>query len=103
MRVLLFFSFEYNNMHYPFALVEWFKKVGLDSVTGMWVVCPDIVRRRWEHSVVHLDLFLHATHLVPVFGTHKLPWGFHFMLSLDAFDAYYINKYIDHHVNEVAF
>jgi len=103
MRVLLFFSFEYDNTHYPFALVEWFKKVGLDPVTGMWVVCPDIVRGRQERSVVHLDSFLRAAHLVPVFGTHKLPQGFHFTLSLDAFDAYYVNKYIDHHANEVAF
>ncbi len=102
-RVLLFFSFEYDNMHYPFALVEWFKKVGLNPVTGMWIVHPDIVHGRQEHLVVHLDLFLYAAHLVPVFGTHKLPWDFHFTLSLDAFNAYYVNKYIDHHANEVAF
>lgn len=102
-RVMLFFSFEYDNTQYPLALVEWFKKVGLDPVTGMWVVRPDIVRGKREHSVLHLDSFLRAAHLIPVFGTQKLPRDFDFTLSLDAFDAYYVNKYIDHHANEVAF
>lgn len=102
-RVLLLFSFEYDNTQYPFALVEWFKKVGLDPVTGMWVVRPDIVRGKREHSVLHLDSFLRAAHLIPVFGAQKLPRDFDFTLSLDAFDAYYVNKYIDNHANEVAF
>jgi hypothetical protein len=61
-RVLLLFSLEYDNTWYPFALVEWFKKVGLDPVTGMWVVRPDIVGRQREQSVLHLDTFLHAAH-----------------------------------------
>ncbi|KAI9452719.1 hypothetical protein BJY52DRAFT_1205620 [Lactarius psammicola] len=90
-RVFLF-SFEYDNTHYPFAFVEWFKKVGLDPMTGMWVVRPDIVCGRQEHSVVHLDAFLRAAHLILVFGAYKLPHDFHFTFSLNAFDVYYINK-----------
>ncbi|KAH9038559.1 hypothetical protein EDB85DRAFT_1860463 [Lactarius pseudohatsudake] len=102
-RVLLFFSFEYDDTYYPFALVEWFKKVGLDPITGMWVVRPDMVRGRRERSVVHLDSFLRAAHLIPAFGVHEIPKDFHFTFSLDAFDAYYVNKYIDNHANEIAF
>ena len=102
-RILLFFLFKYDNTYYPCTLVDWFKKVGVDPVMGMWVVCPDVVHGRWERSVVHLDAFLRAAHLIPVFGTHKVPRNFHFTLSLDTFDAYYVNKYIDHHTNEVAF
>ncbi len=102
-RVFLFFSFEYGDTRYPCALVEWFKKAGLDPVTGMWVVRPDIVRGKRERSVLHLDSFLRAAHLIPVFGTCKVPKDFHFTYSLDAFKAYYINKYIDHHSFEIAF
>jgi hypothetical protein len=107
-RVLLFFSFEHDHTHYPCALVDWFKKVGLDPVTGMWVVRPDIVQRgrrpeEPERSVLHLDSFLRAAHLIPVFGKDKVPRDFHFTFSLDSFKAYYVNKYIDHHANEVAF
>ena len=40
-RVLLFFSFDYNGVEYPCAIIEWFQMVGLDNVTGLWVVCPD--------------------------------------------------------------
>ncbi|KAH8979757.1 hypothetical protein EDB92DRAFT_1806221 [Lactarius akahatsu] len=69
----------------------------------MWVVHPDVVRGKQERSVVHLESILHAAHLIPVFGTHMVPPDFHFTFSLDAFDAYYVNKYIDHHANEIAF
>jgi len=102
-RILLFFSFELNDVYYPCALVDWFKKVGLNPVTSMWVVHPDIVQGRQECSVLHLDSFLRAAHLIPVFGTHRLPHNFHWSYSLDAFHAYYVNKYIDHHAFEIAF
>jgi hypothetical protein len=98
-RTLLFFSFELNGTYYPCALVEWFKKVALDPITKMWVVRPDVVRGRRERSVLHLESFLQAAHLIPVFGTHKVPIDFHFSYSLDTFKAYYVNKYIDHHAN----
>ena len=45
-RVCLFFSFEYKDVYYPCALVDWFTKVGCDPVSGLWVVCPDITRGR---------------------------------------------------------
>jgi hypothetical protein len=32
-----------------------------------------------------------------------LPVGFDYSDSLDAFSAFYVNKYIDHHPNEIAF
>src|SRR6267378_2629791 len=65
-RVMLFFSFQYDNVHYPCALVEWFRKVGLDLVTGMWVVWPEFaLHGRQECSVIHLDILLHTAHLVP--------------------------------------
>lgn len=102
-RVQLFFSYVYKDVLYPCALVEWFTRMECDRVTGLWVVCPDMTDDRPDRSVVHLDSFLRAAHLIPVFGNRPMPLDFHFTYSLDSFKAYYVNKYIDHHANEIAF
>ena len=102
-RILLFFSVEYNSTRYPCALVEWFQKMGCDPVMGMWVVRPDRTRGRQDKTVVHLDCFLHAAHLIPVYCNQKMPLEFNHSYSLDSFEAYYVNKYIDHHSYEVLF
>jgi len=102
-RVKLFFSFEYDGESYPCALVEWFGRVGCDPVTGLWMVCPDITRGQRDISVLHVDAFLRSAHLIPVYGSEKLPLDFHYSYSLDAFNTFYVNKYIDHHANEIAF
>jgi hypothetical protein len=102
-RILLFFSVTYNGVQYPCALVEWFQRMGRDPITGMWVVCPDRTRGRRDKTVVHLDSFLRAAHLIPVYGKQKIPLDFDHSYSLDTFEAYYVNKYIDHHSYEVVF
>ncbi|KAH8983439.1 hypothetical protein EDB92DRAFT_1890569 [Lactarius akahatsu] len=103
-RVQLLFSFIYEDVYYPCALVEWFTKVGCDRATGLWVVRPDIMRGKRVRTVVHLDCFLRAAHLIPVYGNGRvIPLDFHYTYSLDAFHSYYVNKYIDHHANEIAF
>jgi hypothetical protein len=102
-RVLLFFSFEYDRVEYPCAVMEWFQTVRLDHVTGLWVVCPDVTWGKRDKSVLHLDSFLRGAHLIPKYGMQRLPLDFHFSYSLDAFQAYYVNKYIDHHANEIIF
>jgi len=101
-RVLLFFSIEYNREKYPCAFVEWFETVAPDSVTGLWVVRPECTGGSRDKSVLHLDTFLRAAHLIPVYGNQKIPLDFHFSFSLDSFQAYYVNKYIDHHTFEIA-
>ncbi len=95
-RVMLFFSFEYDNVYYPCALVEWFRNVGPDPVTGMWVVRPDVACGRRVRSVIHLDILIRAAHLIPVFDL-PVRHDLHFSQSLDSFDTYYVNKYIDYH------
>ncbi len=100
-RVMLLFSIVYGGEKYPCALVEWFKRVGQEPLTGLWIVHPDIVRGKRECTVIHLDSFLHAAHLIPVFGTQKLPADFHFSYCLDAFNSYFVNKYIDHHTYKI--
>ncbi len=106
-RVLLFFSFVYDGVEYPCALVHWFKKHGQwpDMITGMWIVKPDYRgrdQRPWV-SVVHLDSLVRGAHLFPVFGHRPMPLNFHYSYSLDCFQAFYVNKYIDHHSNEIVF
>jgi hypothetical protein len=102
-RVLLFFKVEYDQKSFPCAFVEWFENVACDSVTGLWVVRPDCTDGHRDKSVLHLDSFLRAAHLIPVYGDQEIPLDFHFSYSLDSFRAYYVNKYIDHHAFEIAF
>lgn len=102
-RVRLFFSVEYEGVHYPCALVEWFKRMGRDPLTGMWIVRPDCTRGSRDRSVIHLDSFLRGAHLIPVYGNLRLPLDFKHYNSLDVFKAYYVNKYIDHHAYEIVF
>lgn len=39
--------------------------------------------------------------LIPVYGTAALPSNFKHIHSLDAFEAFYLNKYVDHHAYEL--
>ncbi|KAI0071438.1 hypothetical protein K474DRAFT_1687078 [Panus rudis PR-1116 ss-1] len=105
-RVRLFFDFTYSGKQYPCALVEWFipESDGPDEVTGMWIVKPERLRGgRRAKSVVHLDSVLRAAHLIPAFGKEHVPANFSHTWSLDCFNAYYVNKYADHHMYEIVF
>ncbi|KAJ7902594.1 hypothetical protein B0H14DRAFT_3079858 [Mycena olivaceomarginata] len=104
-RVHLFFPLTHDGVDYPCALVEWFKKVGRspDTETGMWIVEPEMKGRSRLTTIVHLDTLLCGAHLIPVYGTHYIPANFRYQHSLDAFKAFHVNKYIDHHANEIAF
>ncbi|KAJ7211255.1 hypothetical protein GGX14DRAFT_534636 [Mycena pura] len=87
-RIRLFLSFEVNGETQPYALVEWFKKVGRspDAETAI---------------IVHLDSMLRAAHLIPVFGPDPIPFDLRYIHSLDAFRAFHVNKYIDRHANDL--
>ncbi|KAH9954878.1 hypothetical protein BGW80DRAFT_1439609 [Lactifluus volemus] len=103
-HISLLFSFIYYGTVFPCALVEWFTRVRLDRVTGMWIVRPDFIRNRRNKSVVHLDALLRAAHLIPVYdASERVPLEIESTISLDTFKAYYVNKYIDHHAHEIAF
>ncbi len=98
-RILLFFSFSFQGVVYPCALVRWFTVAGdgPDEDTGMWIVRPSDDQGDSEISVIHLDCVVRAAHLVAVFDHNFLPKDFLSHCYLDAFNAYYVNKYIDHH------
>jgi hypothetical protein len=101
----LLFSFKYSGTSYPCALVEWFNKAqkNRDTDTGLWIVQPDLrgVHKRPFMSVIHLDCLLRAVHLMPVYGPRCMPDNLRYEWSLDAFQAFYVNHYIDHHTHEL--
>ena len=104
-RVLLFFRFSHLGITYPCAFVNWFQTLG-DSpcpVTGMWMVKPEIRRRKRAVSVILLSSIVRGAHLIGVHGADFLPRDFDPSYSLDAFTAYYVNKFSDHHVHEMIF
>ncbi|KAJ6631644.1 hypothetical protein B0H10DRAFT_2159848 [Mycena sp. CBHHK59/15] len=106
-RVRMLFRFKYCGIDYPCALIHWFSAQGDQPCPdmGMWIVTPDSVRGGGPSlSVVHLDCLLRSTHLIGVAGKEFIPIrNLDFSDSLDAFKAFYVNKYADHHAHEIAF
>lgn len=105
-HVRLFFSFKTGGKVYPCALIHWYLRVGdkPDKETGMWKVQPDFDADSSPLlAIIHLDTIVRATHLIGVYGNDFVPKEITFGLSLDAFHAYFINKYIDHHTFEIVF
>ena len=69
----------------------------------MWKVRCEYKNGNLVASVIHLDTILCCAHLLSVFGKEFLPVNFDPADTLDAFYAYYINKYADHHSHEIIF
>ncbi|KAJ7078723.1 hypothetical protein B0H15DRAFT_1025784 [Mycena belliarum] len=100
-RVFLFFSFTHDDTYYRCALVHWFPRATRDDDTGLWVVTPEFYGNGQKClAIVHLDSIARGAHLLPVYGSGLLPEDFHFSYSLDAFRAFFVNCYIDHHTHE---
>jgi hypothetical protein len=105
-HVLAFFSFVSDGVLYPCTLIQWFRHISEepDNLTGMWMVeveqstdgSPNI-------SVIHTDCILHGAHLIPIFGPDFVPEELCFLGTLDAFAAFYVNRFIDHHAFEMIF
>lgn len=104
-RVRAFFSFNYAGTVYPCAIVRWFDVIGgsPDPETGMWVVRPAYYANHAPtHTIIHVDTIYRAAHLIPIYGNQFLPLDITLHMSYDAFRAYYVNKYVDHHAFEIA-
>lgn len=101
-----FVSFKHEGVLYSCAIVEWFSIIGSepDALTGMWIVKPNLSENGEPlYGMLHLESIMRGAHLIGVYGEDPLPSKFHFSDSLDAFCAYYVNKYADHHAHEIAF
>ncbi|KAF8884399.1 hypothetical protein CPB84DRAFT_1816950 [Gymnopilus junonius] len=90
-RVRLFLSVTHHRVSYPCALVEWFSTPDYNALGER------------AQSVVHLDSIMRCVHLMPVAGNSFISQRVKFHNSLDAFEAYYVNKDIDYHAHEIAF
>jgi hypothetical protein len=106
-HVILFFSFIHASVTYPCALVKWFTVIGDQPCedTGYWMVKPELhpQTRHRLITVVHLDCILRGAHLMPIYGNAFLPCDFHFSDTLNAFQAYFVNKFINHNAFDIAF
>ncbi|KAF8875365.1 hypothetical protein BD779DRAFT_1613432 [Infundibulicybe gibba] len=104
--VLLFFSFRFETVLYPCALVTWFSAIGEEPCpnTRMWRVKPDL-DANGEHimEVIHIDCILRVAHLLGDVGEEHIPHYLTHSDSLDAFKTFYVNKFADHHAHEIAF
>ena len=69
----------------------------------MWMVQPERTDDGFPVLlVIHLDYIFRAAHLLPVYGDDPIPITISPDNSLDAFAAFYVNKYADHHAFEIA-
>jgi hypothetical protein len=103
-RVHLFFSFGFRGTTYECALIHEYCKsfTDLDPDNSLWIFEPDhsadgsrIV------SVVHANSIICAAHLLPIFKNDApIPRQINFTHTLNAFNTFYLNKYIDYHAFE---
>lgn len=86
----------------PCALVSWFlpESNECDHNTGMWMVKAEGTQRNRPVQVIPLKSIAQGTHLLPKYGVSFLPNYITFVNSLDEFQVYFVNPYIDHHCYE---
>ncbi|KAG6808699.1 hypothetical protein H0H92_003209 [Tricholoma furcatifolium] len=105
--VRMFFELTIKNKRkFPCALVAWFHTISDEPCpeTGMWIVEKDRDRdKNLIMSVIHIDTILRGAHLIGRAHANYVPRTLDAGDSLDAFEQFYVNKYIDHHAHEIAF
>ena len=106
-RIVSFFSLPCtNSVSYPCALVHWFDYIEdePDELTEMWMVKLSFLDDNTRYlSVVHIDTIVHAAHLIPIFGQELVPLQVASHNSLDVYQGFYVNHFIDHHTFELVF
>ena len=100
--VFLFFSFSFDGEPYQCTLVHWFSVFGdhPDPDNQMWVVTPDYSGGVPNLSVIHVDSIFRAAHLLPIFNADPVPRALNYTQTLDSFQGFYVNKYVDYHTYE---
>ncbi len=107
-QVWLLFSYfdSYCREDVPCALVTWFIHPDDDPKcnedTDMWRVCPE-QDENGQHlvQVIHLTTILRGAHLLPCYGEGFLPEEMTHNDALDAWDAYFVNQFIDYHAHKL--
>jgi hypothetical protein len=101
-RILLFFSFQYCRKEFSCALINWFVHDEVpDLDTGMWTVQLERDGRGQPTvDVIDLNTIARGAHLLPVFGSSRIPDDFSYHDALDSFNSFFVNHFIDHHAHE---
>ena len=102
-RVLLFFSFQYRRKDYACALINWYVHDDEpDRDTGMWTVQLECdARGQPTIKVIDIDTIARGAHLLPIFGSSRVPDDFSHHDALDSFNSFFVNHFIDHHAHEL--
>ena len=100
--VLLFFSFHYRRKDYSCALINWFVHTDrLDDDTGMWMVELECDRNGLPMvQVITTDTIACAAHLLPIYGSSRVPDDFSYHEALDWYRSFFVNHFVDHHAHE---
>ncbi|KAI0354066.1 hypothetical protein OH77DRAFT_1482399 [Trametes cingulata] len=99
-RVRLLFDLHDRGEVYHCALVHWFSRVNdaPHEDTGMWIVKPRFLRGgKPVLSVIHLDTIVRSAHLIGVSDRRTVEEGESEHTSLDVFDRFFVNHFVDHH------
>ncbi|KAG1819102.1 uncharacterized protein BJ212DRAFT_1446229 [Suillus subaureus] len=105
-HVLCFFSFQHSRETFPCTLIHWFKLIANEPNpdTGMWMVRPSFhADSSQELSIIHIDTIIHACHLLPIFDSDFASDNLTLHNILDIWPSFYVNRFIDHHVFEIAY
>ena len=98
-QIFLFFSFVHKVSYFPCVLVQWFSIIGdePDDETGLWMVEPNIHQDGQPHlAIIHLDTIYRAAHLIPVYLLDFINQSLTMHDTLDEFDVFYVNKFVNH-------
>ena len=103
-QVEAFLKVVHERKDYPCAVVSWFSTMGDTPCrdTGLWMVKRDLDRGSKVMSIIHLDTILRGAHLIGISGKSFVPKDMHSTDSLTAFRTFFVNKYIDYRVHEIA-
>jgi hypothetical protein len=101
-RVLLFFSFTFHRKAYSCTLINWFVHGDQpDDDTGMWTVELECDQRGHATlQVIEVETMARAAHLLPVFGSSRVPDDFSHHDALDRFNSFFVNHFVNHHAHE---
>ncbi|KAL0060247.1 hypothetical protein AAF712_012957 [Marasmius tenuissimus] len=106
-RVLHFLALLHDRQRYECAIVSGFTAPHdhPDPLTGMWIVQPDADKddSMRQIDIIPLESIVRGAHLLGVAGEEWMPNDHSHTDSLDDFQSFYVNKYIDHHAHEIAF
>ena len=100
-HILLLFSFQYRQKVFSCVLINWFVHGDEpDRDTGMWTVELECIRGRPTFQVIEVETIARGAHLIPVYGTSRVPDQFSHHDALDSFLSFFVNCFIDHHAHE---